>query len=213
MTEEKNRLSAVILCGGSSRRMGTDKAGLVIGGRTLLQRLAAQLAPLGEPRLSVQSAGDHGEVPLPKIPDRYPGCGPMGGLEAALFSCPDDVLFVTPVDLPFVDALLARELAARMDPETDALLVTDGGGRKQYLLGLYRKRVQPLLERRLRDGSRDALRIRSFLEEIRVSYVEAGELTDGKAKTRSCNTMEEYLALKAAEEPDGEQADRKQTGE
>ena len=178
--------------------MGTDKAELLIGGKTILRRLTENLQPLEDLWLSVRNAEDFPDSPLPKAADRYPDCGPMGGLETALSVCSGDLLFVTPVDMPFVDAGLAMELAERMEkePETDALLVEDAAGRKQYLLGIYRKRVHPLLLRHLEDGSRDALRMRGFLAEIRVRFVRAEELTDGAFKTRSFNTVEEYRALK-----------------
>lgn len=191
------KMTAVILCGGESRRMGTDKAELMIGGKTILRRLTENLEPLGDLWLSVRSETDYPVSPLPKVADRFQGCGPMGGLDAALSVCGGDLLFVTAVDLPFVDAVLAEELAERLakEPETDALLVEDASGRQQFLLGLYRKRVHPRLLEHLREGGKDALRMRGFLSEIRVRFVPARELTGGAHKTRSCNTLEEYLEL------------------
>ena len=199
---ESMKMSAVILCGGRSRRMGADKAELMIGGRTILRRLTENLQPLGDLWLSVCSAADHPESPLPKAADRFADCGPLAGLEAALSVCSGELLFVTPVDVPFADAALALELAQRLagEPETDALLVEDAAGRKQYLLGVYRKRVHPKLLYRLQEGGKDALRVRDFLAEIKPRYVKAEELTDGAFKTRSCNTAEEYLELKAMAE-------------
>ena len=205
--ENQTGLSAVILCGGRSLRMGADKADLVIGGRTILRRLTENLQPLGDLWLSVRSKKDYPESLLPKAADRFADCGPLSGLEAALSVCGGELLFVTPVDVPFADAVLALELAQRLaaEPEADALLVEDAAGRKQYLLGVYRKRVHPKLLDRLREGGKDALRVRDFLAEIKLRYVKAEELTDGPFKTRSCNTAEEYLELKAA-------AERRETG-
>lgn len=203
--ENQTGLSAVILCGGISRRMGADKAELMIGGKTILRRLTENLQPLGDLWLSVRSENDYSESPLPKVTDRFADCGPLAGLEAALSVCGGELLFVTPVDVPFADAALALELAQRLaaEPEADALLVEDAAGRKQYLLGVYRKRVHLAVLARLRrgaEGDRNALRVRGLLPEIRVRWVPAGELTDGAFKTRSCNTAEEYLELKAMAE-------------
>ena len=200
--KESKKLSAVILCGGKSRRMGEDKAGLMMGSRTILQWLEENLAPLGDLWLSVREAEDYPDSPLPKTADRFADCGPMGGLDAALSVCSGEAVFVTAVDLPFVDHVLAEELfeILQKEPETDALLVTDASGRQQFLLGLYRKRVHAGLLKHLEDGSRGALRLRSFLSEIRVRFVPAEELTDGARKTRSFNTPEEYRKLLATAE-------------
>ena len=199
MNRPADKMTAVILCGGRSRRMGEDKAELMLDGRTILQRLTENLAPLGDVRLSVREAGDYPDVPLPKVADRFQNCGPMGGLEAALSADSSELLFVTAVDMPFADHVLAEELRAMMEkePDTDALLMTDGTGRQQFLLGIYRRRVQPVLRSHLIDGSRDALRMRSLLLELRVRFVPAEAVTDGERKTRSFNTGEEFRAFLA----------------
>lgn len=105
---------------------------------------------------------------------------------------------MTPVDTPFADAQLARELMAYMTGafrQRDAVLVIDGGGRLQTLLGIYHKRVLPALTQRLADGRREKLRMRDFLQDLDVACVEAEMLTDGVRKSMSCNTQEEWRRL------------------
>ena len=73
------RLATVILCGGSSSRMGTDKARLDWDGTTAIERLAALSRNLGAPMVLTAGA-DHG---LPAVLDASPGAGPCGGILAA----------------------------------------------------------------------------------------------------------------------------------
>ena len=183
-------MSAVILCGGKSRRMGTDKAMLTAEGTPnamrLLRALSGDDSPCTDVWLSIGTGESYPDIHAQKVSDRFPGCGPMGGLEAAL------------VDTPFADALLARELMTYMTEtsrQRDAVLVIDGGGRLQTLLGIYHKRVLPALTQRLADGRREKLRIRDFLRDLDVVYVNAQALTDGVRKSTSCNTPQEWQQL------------------
>lgn len=199
---DQYRMSAVILCGGKSRRMGRDKARLTVEGipnaERLVRALSGEDSPCTDVWLSIGAGESYPEIRAQKVSDRFPGCGPMGGLEAALTICREEYLFVTPVDTPFADAQLARELMAYMTGafrQRDAVLVIDGGGRLQTLLGIYHKRVLPALTQRLADGRREKLRMRDFLQDLDVACVEAEMLTDGVRKSMSCNTQEEWRRL------------------
>ena len=199
---DQYRMSAVILCGGKSRRMGTDKAMLTAEGKPnavrLLHALSGEDSPFTEVWLSIGTGESYPAIHALKVSDRFPGCGPMGGLEASLSVCREEYMFVTPVDTPFADAQMARELMTYMadaSRQRDAVLVVDGDGRLQTLLGIYHKRVLPSLTQRLADGRKEKLRMRDFLRELDVVYVNAQELTDGVRKSTSCNTPQEWQQL------------------
>ena len=199
---DQYKMSAAILCGGKSRRMGTDKAMLSAEGipnaERLLRALSGEDSPCTDVWLSIGRGESYPAIQAQKVSDRFPGCGPMGGLEAALTVCRQEYLFVTPVDTPFADAQMARELMTCMvnaPGQRDAVLVIDGGGRLQTLLGIYHKRVLPALTLRLADGRREKLRMRDFLRHLDVAYVDAQSLTDGVRKSTSCNTREEWQQL------------------
>ncbi|MDB5450608.1 MAG: hypothetical protein JWQ52_1736 [Phenylobacterium sp.] len=74
-----DRIAAVILCGGASLRMGTDKAVLDWNGLPAIDRLAALSERLGL-RMVLTAGADHG---LPAVFDATPGEGPCGGILAA----------------------------------------------------------------------------------------------------------------------------------
>ena len=85
------KMSAVILCGGKSRRMGTDKAMLTAEGTPnavrLLRALSGEDSPCTDVWLSIGTGESYPDIHVQKVSDRFPGCGPMGGLEAALTVC------------------------------------------------------------------------------------------------------------------------------
>lgn len=108
-------LYALLLAGGKSSRMGQDKRLLEIAGRTLVDHALDLLTAAGADRILIS-----GDVPgHDGIPDRIPGCGPPGGLHAAVHhiaataGLDGSPLLVIPVDMPLLDAgTLARLVEA-----------------------------------------------------------------------------------------------------
>lgn len=98
----------VVLAGGRSSRMGTDKAGLRWGGQSLLEHMAALLQQSGAVRVltSGPHAGAHG------LPDQQPGLGPLGGLLTLAQTQADGIYLLVPVDMPLLRVTLLRRLAA-----------------------------------------------------------------------------------------------------
>lgn len=112
-------MKALILSGGQSSRMGTDKAALTLGGITLLERTTALLKSVtNEIHLSV-AHGANEEKPLPTIADLEPSPGPLGGLQAAFASDPTATWLLVACDLPLLAEEDIAALVAAHDPATD----------------------------------------------------------------------------------------------
>jgi len=107
----KLAFDAVLLAGGKSTRMGTDKAGVLVQGKPLWRRQLATLRALGpdEVYISGRDDGPYAEEGVEILKDLYVERGPLGGLEAALFRTKKPYLVVLAIDLPGMRAdFLAR---------------------------------------------------------------------------------------------------------
>ncbi len=98
--------SAIILAGGQSSRMGTDKAQLPMNGLPLwlLQQVRLQQAGCDDIQLSHPQLG---------TPDLHPGFGPLSGLHTLLPFCKYPRVLVLAVDMPWLTAGLFRTLIHR----------------------------------------------------------------------------------------------------
>lgn len=172
MTELRKRCGAVILAGGHSRRMGTCKALLEIGGESMLARMTRQLDGFEERLLSANDPALAAGLPVTLVPDIYPGAGPLAGLHAALSAAESGMLFCVPCDMPHFTPALPRLLLARYSGE-DALVCRDSTGRLYPLCGLYAKTVLPALEEQLRGGRH---RVSELLGRIRCTVADMGGL-------------------------------------
>jgi molybdopterin-guanine dinucleotide biosynthesis protein A len=105
-------LSAVLLAGGESRRMGQDKATLLFRGRPLWQIQLNLLRKMQPDEIFVSARTDPKWRPsdVQFVPDEAPSRGPLSGLLATLQQIHTDLLLVLAIDLPFMTPEYLRSL-------------------------------------------------------------------------------------------------------
>ena len=140
MPPERVELSAVVLAGGESRRMGRDKAWLETGGQPLIRLAVEKVRSLGirEIFISGRPGEDYSALRCPVLLDLEPGFGPLGGLERGLHACASPFLLVLAVDLPRMTTLFLRKILARCDRLTG--VVPRLGSELEPLAAIYPKR-------------------------------------------------------------------------
>ena len=150
-----------ILAGGEARRLGgVDKASIEIEGITLAQRAVTLLRPHCEELLALTGRGASFPVPgIETVRDRFPGLGPLAGLDAAFQARPGRTILLLAVDLCFlpseIPALLARAL--RREPDAPAIVPVSEGA-AQPVCALYRPALADPVASRLRHGGPLAMR-------------------------------------------------------
>ncbi len=97
-------LTAVLLAGGESRRMGRDKAAIIFRGQPLWQRQLDLLRDLRPEKIFVSVRKEPAWLPRETelLLDEPPFRGPLGGLTKALASMQTSHLAVLAVDMPFM---------------------------------------------------------------------------------------------------------------
>lgn len=180
----------VILAGGRSSRMGTDKAELRLDGVRFLDKLMEELRGFSQLLVSVNDRDKFLDLECPRVVDVWKGCGPMGGLHAALKCCEVDALVVVPCDVPFFSKEAATKLCAELDEETDAVIAVTEDGREHPLCGVYRKSCFKVLEQCLTEQN---YRMREALSRLRQKKCLMGKYS---WRLRNVNTPEEFQKLK-----------------
>jgi molybdenum cofactor guanylyltransferase len=173
--------SGAILTGGTSSRMGTDKALLEVGGRALVTVGADALREAGAAEV-LAIGGDldrlraHG---LDAHPDDHPGEGPLGGLLTALRLASTDRVVILACDMPGIDGPAVAALVHALDADPDAdVAAAMLAGRPQGLTAAYRRRASTLLERAFADGERAVRRAIAGLAVVAVGGIAPTSLAD-----------------------------------
>ena len=152
-----------VLAGGASSRMGRNKAFLMQGGRTLIEIAADAVRQAAGSVTIIGSPEVFQEFALPVIPDRRPGCGPLAGIETALFHTTADWNLIVACDMPRLDPqVLGRILAeAQARPDVICVLPESAAGRVEPLCAVYRRTALSIISNSLNNGVR---KVREALE-------------------------------------------------
>jgi molybdenum cofactor guanylyltransferase len=169
-------LSGAVLCGGSGRRMGADKADLVLGGERLLDRVVGRLSSVADPVLLAGGARRLQHPGCRSVLDPLPNRGPLGGLVAALTASPHHLCAVVGVDMPDLSPILLRLLADSWSGEHAVVPVS--GSQPQPLHAVYSRDALTLAEAAL---SGSDLSLRHLLTHLRTRFVDAADLVDPEA--------------------------------
>jgi molybdenum cofactor guanylyltransferase len=142
-------LTAFILAGGRSSRMGRDKAFLELGGRSLLDR-ATELASSVTPTVRIVGPQERFLTVAHTIEDVFPGSGPLGGIHAALTRTETELNLVLAVDMPFVERGFLAYLISQASQVAALVTVPQAGGGWQPLCAVYRRDFAAIAEGALR---------------------------------------------------------------
>lgn len=133
--------TGVVLTGGASTRMGTDKAFVAVEGAPMALRVAHAMEAAGAER--VMCVGGDLErlrsLGIETAPDLHPGDGPLGGLLSAFDAAADAaVLLVAPCDLLAPSPAAFRAIIAALQRSHATAVVPVARGVRQPLNGAYR---------------------------------------------------------------------------
>lgn len=188
--------TAAILAGGESRRMGADKAAMLLHGKPLWRHVFEAIEPLfADVMVSVRAPRE--DIPCAQIVDRSEDRGPMVGIKAALERSRHDWLFVIGCDMPAVSRPLIRLLADRRGPY-DAV-VMHAFARPQPLFGFYAKSCLPKLSSRIDTGERSMIRLLNNLDCRMLDETEARSLDPSLQSLTSLDSPADVKRMEAGD--------------
>lgn len=197
-------MSAVVLSGGTSRRMGADKALIQFEGDPLVLRSARLVGTVADQvivasgpsrRLAAHLRGTPFEEVEDVVPTGGPAArdaGPLGGIVAGLRAARHPIVAVLAVDMPFASPSLFRLLAGLIGRRDAAVPVTSEGS--QPLHAVYAARSWRALEEALERGTRS---VRTALEGLDVRWVAEGEWRAADASGRFALNLNERADMTA----------------
>ena len=193
-------MTAVILAGGKSSRMGSNKAFLKIKGKTFIERQIDLLREMfDEIFISANTPSEYESLNLPVFKDLYPEKGPLCGIYTSLINSDSASTFMLACDMPFVESELIKYLKD-FTKEYDVVVPKSERG-LEPLHAFYSKNCIEPIKRELDSNN---LRIISFFPHVNVKIVELDSLTASdsfKNSIKNLNTRNEYEVVKNVKFP------------
>jgi molybdopterin-guanine dinucleotide biosynthesis protein A len=184
-------LTAFILAGGHSRRMGRDKAFLQLGGRTMLDR-AIELANTVAPIVRIVAPQEKFLTIARTIEDVFLDCGPLGGIHAALTCTTTELNLVLAVDSPFVEADFLTYMIAQASQISALVTVPEAGKGLQPLCAVYRRDFREVAERSLKKKKNKIDALFANVETRVIAEAEITRMGFSSKMFQNLNTPEEF---------------------
>ncbi|MBQ4900101.1 molybdenum cofactor guanylyltransferase [Paenibacillus sp. Marseille-P2973] len=172
-------MTAIILAGGRSSRMGSNKALLPLQGIPVIERLVRELDTVVGRVIIAGGNQPEAYSYLGKeiFSDVYPGAGPLAGLHAGLTAAETPWSLAVACDMPFASRevfewLVERVRTAEKSSGPEAIIPVVQG-RVQPLLAAYRRNVLTGLEKELQAGS---LKMTRWTEGLHAEYADGAEI-------------------------------------
>jgi len=190
-------ISAIILAGGESRRMGANKALLSLGGQPLIARTAVSLRLLADEIIVVTNTPETyhflvSDFHATLTPDAFPTRSALVGLYSGLQAARGDLALAVACDMPFLNPALLRFMLSLAHTGYD-VVAPQVDNQWEPLHAVYRPATcAPVVERRLLAGDR---RMISFYPEVKVRLVTAAEVAEfdpDRLSFVNVNTPEEW---------------------
>jgi molybdopterin-guanine dinucleotide biosynthesis protein A len=187
-------VTAFVLAGGRSTRMGSDKALLTVGKQTLLER-ALQTAAAVANQVFIAGPRDryarYGDV----VEDIFPDCGPLGGIHAALCITKTDLNLMLSVDTPSMSTDFLCWLMQQARASSELVVLPDALGGLQPLAAIYRRPLRAVAEQALKRGDYKIGHLFSLAPTRYISENEICAAGFSPMLFRNVNTFEEYEDL------------------
>ena len=163
-------VTAVILAGGMSRRLGRNKALEPFQGEPLIHRVIGKMGGIASNIIVVANDVERvAELDLPDhatpVIDEYPGKGSLGGIYTGLRASPTEWAVFCACDMPFPSPRLYRALLSNRDAKDAVVPLVEG--RPEPIHAAYsRACLEPIREKL----AADRLKISGFFDDVRVCY-------------------------------------------
>lgn len=170
-------IKGLILIGGKSSRMGTDKFKIPFNGKAQYQHLSDIFLGLEIPHFISCNKQQDGLIPIhfDTIIDRYDAIGPLGGILSALETDPDATWLVIACDLPFISSGNIKSLLSKRDPNSDATTFQIDSHFFEATFSVYEPSAYEWLNNTLKTGNYS---LQNALKKMRLKIIQSENSND-----------------------------------
>lgn len=187
---QKKNITAIVLAGGKSSRMGADKGFIDLDGSSFMARILQTVEPFVNRTMIVSNDPNYDVFKVKRVSDIILDAGPLAGIFSGLFYSESDVNLVLSCDIPLINEAVLKTLLAGYDSESD-IVQLQSQGRTLPLIALYKKQcMHPCLEA-LKKGER---RLTKVVEQLKTKTI----VLDANLEpwVRNINTVEELKEIR-----------------
>jgi len=170
-------LTAIVLAGGKSTRVGLNKSKdqIKFAGRLLIDWVISKLTSLDNLKEeNIIIVGPKEKHPHFKrvVQDIFPQKGPLGGIFSGLKASNSQYNLVVACDMPFLEVKLLQYMREEID-SNDIIIPRYNRGYIEPLCAIYSKKCLEVIEKNIQSG---ILSVRKIFPHLKIKYIEEEEV-------------------------------------
>lgn len=185
----KSNITGIILAGGKSSRMGTDKGTLVLNKKTFIQHIIEAMEPLVNNIIIVSDNPNHSEFNIKRVEDSIKNAGPLAGIYSGLQHSKTDYNLVVSCDVPLITSKVLQELIKNYE-EGFNVIQLESHLKSMPLTAIYKKTCLQLIKDLLDKGER---RVRFAVSQLKTKTIKLDD--EASSGLKNINTKEEFDAI------------------
>ena len=186
---DKSNITGIILSGGKSSRMGSDKGFLSFNGKLFTQYSIDALKPLVSEVIIVSDHDAYDIFKLRRIKDEFKDAGPLAGLYSGLKASRTEYNLVLSCDIPLITSETISLLIDAID-ETSEVIQIESNNQTMPLIALYKTTCKDKFYGLLKNGER---RMQFAVNQCQVKTIKLHN--ENERFTKNVNTLEELKSI------------------
>lgn len=186
---DKKDITGIILAGGKSSRMGTDKGFLKLNNKAFIEYSIEALQPLVSQMLIISNNPDYDVFGLKRVDDLIKDAGPLAGIYSGLKHSKTEYNLVLSCDIPLIKKEVLEKLIDAEDGNFDIIQI-ESNGKSMPLIALYKKSCETTFYKLLQNDER---RLHVAINHCKVKNIVLNAESD--LYTTNINTPEELKTI------------------
>ncbi|RED44908.1 molybdenum cofactor guanylyltransferase [Seonamhaeicola aphaedonensis] len=188
MTDKKD-ITGIILAGGKSSRMGSDKGLIKLNDESFIEYSIKAMKPLVNDILIVSDNPDYDVFGYKRIEDDIKDAGPVAGICSGLNASETENNLILSCDIPLIKTNILEKLINSSDEHSEIIQI-ESNGKTMPLIAMYKKQCAPTFLKALKNDER---RLRQVISTMKTKNV---VLTiEEQSTTMNVNTQEELKTI------------------
>lgn len=188
----KRDITGIILAGGKSSRMGTDKGLIVLNELFFVEHIINALQPLVGKIIIVSNNSNYDILGFQRVPDLIKNSGPLAGLYSGLSNSETENNLVLSCDVPFINTEVLQLLVNNIENEFQ-IVQLKSQNKTMPLIALYKKECSDTCKSLLSAGQK---RLRQVTNHLRTKTITIDPKLD--QYVQNINTIEQLNQIQNA---------------
>ena len=166
MKAEK-QITGIILAGGKSTRMGTDKGLISYKNKTFVEHILSAIQPFVDEIIIISNLNSYDKFELKRYDDLIKNAGPLAGIYTGLYYSNTENNLVVSCDVPLINKKILQKLIAQIN-NTSEVIQLKSNGKNMPLIAIYKKKCEAIFLEELKQEQR---KVQKAIKKCKVKFI------------------------------------------